>query len=90
MREHLGEAQLRCTDARGEEILRDMLRHGEASGDTNNVLCARAPEGLVHFAAYELVEVPVVHLRVPSEPFASLWLRQYSKKKCKNESMKES
>ena len=67
MREYLGEAQLRCTDTRGEEILRYMLRHREASGDTNNVLCTRAPEGLVHFAADELVEEAVVHLRVPPE-----------------------
>ena len=46
----------------GEEVLRGVIGNGQGSCDTDNVLGARAPPGLVDFTSNVLVEEAVVHL----------------------------
>lgn len=58
---YLGKAELASKVGR-ENFLRSVVSHGKASSDADNMLCSCAPEGLVHFAANQLVESSVIHL----------------------------
>jgi hypothetical protein len=59
---HLGKAQL-AAEVRGKNLLRGMVGDSEAGGNSYNMLCSCSPESLINFAANQLVERAIVHLR---------------------------
>ena len=59
-RGRLGKAQFLLKDA-CIECLGGVIGNGEAAGDSDDVLGACPPEGLVDFSSDELVEDSVVH-----------------------------